>query len=129
MRFLFFISLAMLFVSCTSIIRFSSNKIENTNQSKIFSGYASYYHDSFNGKKTANGEIFDNNLLTAAHKELPFNTIIKVKNIKNNKEVILRINDRGPFVSGRILDVSRKAAIELDFISEGIAEIEFEILE
>jgi len=129
MKFVILIFVSALFTACTSIIRFSNNSTVSATSGKVFRGYASYYHDSFNGKKTANGEIFDNSLLTAAHKELPFNTIIKVKNIKNGKEVVLRINDRGPFVSGRILDVSRKAAIELDFIREGIAEIEFEILE
>lgn len=129
MKFVILIILSIYLAACTSVIRFTNNSTVATTPGKVFRGYASYYHDSFNGKKTANGEIFDNNLLTAAHKELPFNTVIKVKNLKNGKEVVLRINDRGPFVSGRILDVSRKAAIELDFIREGITEVEFEILE
>ncbi len=70
---------------------------------------ASYYHDKFNGRKTANGDIFSNNKLTAAHKSLNFGTKVKVTNIKNNKSVIVTINDRGPFTKGVEIDLSKKA--------------------
>lgn len=71
--------------------------------------HASYYHDKFNGRRTASGKIYDKNKLTAAHKKLPFGTIVKVTNEANGKSVIVEITDRGPFVKGRELDLSRKA--------------------
>jgi rare lipoprotein A (peptidoglycan hydrolase) len=91
-------------------------------------GNASYYGDDFHGKKTANGEIFDMYAMTAAHKTLPFGTICSVTNIKNKKQVIVRINDRGPFIEGRILDLSKGAAIALDAIQSGVIEVKIEIL-
>jgi rare lipoprotein A len=93
------------------------------------SGTASYYADKFHGRKTANGEIFNMHDLTAAHKTLPFGTIVKVTNLKNNKSVKLRINDRGPFVKDRIIDVSLAAAKELDMLGTGTAEVRIDILE
>ena len=92
-------------------------------------GIASYYSDYFVGRTTANGEIYTHDELTAASLDLPFNTIVKVKNLQNNKEVIVRINDRGPYVDGRIIDLSQTAARELDMIWEGIVEVKLEILE
>ena len=73
-------------------------------------GKASFYADKFNGRKTASGETFRNSKLTAAHKTLPFGTMVKVTNQSNGKTVKVRINDRGPFVLGRIIDLSKKAA-------------------
>jgi len=75
--------------------------------------HASYYHDKFNGRKTASGEKFDNNLFTAAHKTLKFGTKIKVTNTVNNEFVIVTVNDRGPFVKGREIDLSKKAFMEI----------------
>ncbi|MGE5944480.1 MAG: septal ring lytic transglycosylase RlpA family protein [Flavobacteriales bacterium] len=75
--------------------------------------HASYYHDKFNGRKTASGEKFDNNLYTAAHKTLKFGTKIKVTNIANNESVIVTVNDRGPFVKDREIDLSKKAFMEI----------------
>jgi rare lipoprotein A len=75
--------------------------------------HASYYHDKFNGRKTASGEKFDNNLYTAAHKTLKFGTKIKVTNTFNNESVIVTVNDRGPFVKGREIDLSKKAFMEI----------------
>ena len=86
-------------------------------------GQASYYADKFDGRKTANGEIFDQDKLTAAHKTLPFGTIVKVTNLTNNKTVIVRINDRGPFVAGRIIDLSKAAAKKIDLISAGVVKV------
>ena len=91
-------------------------------------GTSSYYAEKFHGRKTANGEIYDMYGLTAAHKELPFGTIILVRNLDNNKTVRVRINDRGPFKSDRILDVSLKAAYEIDLVEHGTAEVEIQIL-
>lgn len=93
------------------------------------SGYASYYADDFDGKQTANGEIFNMYELTAAHKEYPFNTLIKVTNLLNNKTTIVRINDRGPFVEGRIIDLSLGAAKQLDMLGAGVQEVKLEIIE
>ncbi|BFG69625.1 hypothetical protein KACHI17_05060 [Sediminibacterium sp. KACHI17] len=89
------------------------------------SGQASFYGagDGFNGKKTANGETFNKNKLTAAHKTLPFGTIVKVTNLSNGQSVKVRINDRGPFVKGRIIDLSEKAAKKIDMRTKGVAEV------
>lgn len=93
------------------------------------SGYASYYADDFDGKQTANGEIFNMYELTAAHKEYPFNTLIRVTNLDNNKTTIVRINDRGPFIEGRIIDLSLGAAKQLDMLDAGVQEVKLEIIE
>ncbi len=86
-------------------------------------GYASYYGDEFNGRKTANGEIFRQSNLTAAHKKLAFGTKVKVTNLSNNKSVTVRINDRGPFVAGRIIDLSKSAAKKIDMVGAGVAKV------
>lgn len=86
-------------------------------------GKASYYADGFIGKETANGETFKKNRLTAAHKTLPFGTIVKVKNLTNGKTVKVRISDRGPFVKGRIIDLSWKAANKIDMLNTGVIPV------
>ena len=91
-------------------------------------GIASWYGREFNGRPTASGEIFNDSLLTAAHPILPFGTILKITNQYNNKSVTVRVNDRGPFVSDRILDMSRAAAEQLDMIAAGTAPIKIESL-
>lgn len=88
----------------------------------------SYYAGDFHGKKTSNGEYFNMNDLTCASKTLPFNTILKVTNLANGKSVQVRVNDRGPFVPGRELDLSKAAAIKLDMIKSGTAHVKIEIL-
>lgn len=89
---------------------------------------ASYYADKFHGRKTSSGEIFDMNALTAAHKTLPFGTVVKVTNLENNKSVNVRINDRGPFVAGREIDISKAAATKLDMIKTGTARVSLTIV-
>ena len=91
-------------------------------------GKASYYGVEFNGKKTASGEIFDMNALTAAHNDFPFGTLCRITNLMNSKEVVVRINDRGPFVDDRIIDLSYGAANELDAIISGVIEVKIEVL-
>jgi rare lipoprotein A len=91
-------------------------------------GIASWYGREFNGRSTASGEIFNDSLLTAAHPILPFGTLLKVTNQHNNKSVTVKVNDRGPFVAERILDLSRAAAEQLDMISTGTAPIRVESL-
>ena len=92
-------------------------------------GEASWYGGKFQGRLTASGEKFDTNMLTAAHKTLPFNTIVEVRNLENNKIVHVRINDRGPFVEGRIIDLSRAAASKLNMVGAGLAKVEIRIIE
>ncbi len=92
-------------------------------------GTASWYGPNFQGNPTANGEIFDMNELTAAHKSLPFNTRVKVVDLSSGNEVVVRINDRGPFIKGRIIDLSRRAAEKLEIIDSGTAEVGLKILE
>lgn len=89
-------------------------------------GVASWYGPGFHGKKTANGERYNQNALTAAHKLLPFNTDIRVTNLDNGRSVIVRINDRGPFVDNRIIDLSRKAAATIGMIGPGTARVRLE---
>ena len=94
----------------------------------ILKGKASYYGKKFHGRQTANGEVFSMYALTAAHKSLPFGTRIKVTNLRNNKTVNVKINDRGPFVAGRILDLSYQAAKEIAMLDEGVADITIKII-
>ena len=86
-------------------------------------GKASYYADKFNGRKTANGEIFRNRKKTAAHKTLPFGTVVKVTNLSNGRSVKVRINDRGPFVAGRHIDLSKKAARKIGMLQQGVGNV------
>lgn len=87
----------------------------------------SYYHDKFNGKFTASGEVFDNQMYTAAHKTLPFGTKIKVTNLHNQQSVVLTVTDRGPFTKGRELDISKKAFLELtNSTKRGILNVKIE---
>jgi rare lipoprotein A len=87
------------------------------------SGKASYYADKYDGRTTSNGETFRQRKLTAAHKTLPFGTKVKVTNLSNGKSVKVRINDRGPFIAGRIIDLSKKAAKRIDLVQQGVAEV------
>jgi rare lipoprotein A len=84
---------------------------------------ASWYGPRFHGKFTANGEVYDQMALTAAHKSLSFGTLLKITNPKNGKSVIVRINDRGPYIEGRELDLSKGAAIELGILEKGVARV------
>ena len=93
-----------------------------------FNGRASWYGPNFHGKKTSNGEIYSMWQMTAAHKTLPMNTVVKVTNKTNGRSVVVRVNDRGPFVNTRIIDLSKKAATELDMLKSGTAMVKLEIL-
>ncbi len=87
---------------------------------------ASWYGPRFHGKKTANGEIYDQMAFTAAHKKLKFGTLLRITNPKNNKSVVVRINDRGPYIPGRQLDLSKAAAMELGTIKKGVVKLKVE---
>ncbi|MBI2995406.1 MAG: septal ring lytic transglycosylase RlpA family protein [Candidatus Melainabacteria bacterium] len=95
---------------------------------EIWYGHASWYGSKWHGKRTSSGEKFSKNKLTAAHKTLPFNTMVLVTNLKNNKSVMVRINDRGPFIRDRIIDLSEKAAERIDSKKEGIAYVKLQVL-
>ena len=95
----------------------------------ILDGVASYYGKEHHGRKTANGEIFNMYKLTAAHRSLPFGSQVKVTNLSNQRSVIVRINDRGPYYQGRIIDLSMAAAEQLDMIQCGITQVKVEILD
>jgi rare lipoprotein A len=91
--------------------------------------HASYYHDKFNGRKTASGVRFDNNKLTAAHKKFPFGTKLKITNEKNNKSVIVEVTDRGPFIKGREIDLTKKAFMDIASNKQsGLEYVTIEIL-
>lgn len=90
-------------------------------------GKASWYGIPFHGRTTANGEKYNMNELTAAHKTLPFGSLVKVTNLINNKSVMVRINDRGPYIRGRTLDLSKAAALKLDMLHQGVASVKMEI--
>lgn len=89
-------------------------------------GKASYYADKFEGRRTASGETFRQNNMTAAHRTLPFGTKVKVINLANGRSVKVRVNDRGPYAQGRIIDLSKKAARKLGIISTGVSPVEIQ---
>ncbi len=91
-------------------------------------GLASWYGDKFHGRNTANGEVYDQTQLTAAHKTLPMPVMARVTNLENGKQIVVRINDRGPFVRGRIIDLSSRAAELLDFRNDGVAKVRVEYI-
>lgn len=146
MRISFFILLLFILIeSCSPAPRYSSksktnvsppkktfnkNKKKTFNKNKkIFTGVSSYYGPNFHGKLTANGEVYDMYGITAAHKEIPLNTVARVTNLDNGRSLILRINDRGPYIDGRILDCSYGAAKKLDFLTQGTANVKIEVIE
>jgi len=91
-------------------------------------GLASWYGPNFHGKRTANGETFDMHEVSAAHKTLPLPSVVRVTNLENGRSLVVRVNDRGPFVRGRIIDLSQKAAELLDFADKGTAMVEVELV-
>src|SRR6187549_69420 len=96
---------------------------------QIQTGKASFYADKFEGTHTASGEKYKHNKLTAAHKSLPFGTKVRLTNLANNQTVEVVINDRGPYVDDRIVDISRAAAEQLGFINQGLAEVKLEVID
>lgn len=108
-------------VSCTKATSVSSSAVDPAG----LSGYASWYGKDFHGKKTASGEVYDMHEFTAAHRTLPFGTLVKVHR-DNGRSVVVRINDRGPFVRGRVIDVSYAAAKDLGLNVDGVARVRLE---
>jgi rare lipoprotein A len=95
---------------------------------QVQTGIASYYHDSLHGNPTASGQIYDKNKLSAAHKTLPLGSRVRVTDKRTGKSIVVRVNDRGPFIKGRIIDLSRRAAKELGIIQRGITPVQVEVL-
>jgi rare lipoprotein A len=124
MRTLFIFFLGTILLSSCS----SSTKIPKSSQ-LIESGIASWYGPGFQGKQTANGEVFNTSGFTAAHRTLPFNTRVLVVNTQNNKSLIVRINDRGPYAKDRIIDLSKGAAKRLDIIEKGTAPVKLYLVD
>ena len=100
----------------------------NTEDAKKTS-FASYYHDKFNGRKTASGDIFSNSKMTAANRTLPFGTMVKVTNLRSGKSVVVEITDRGPFHSARALDLSKAAFQAIGNTARGTMPVEYEIID
>ncbi len=117
---LFILACCLLLSSCTGLKYFPSG-----NEQK---GVASWYGEDFHGKLTSNQEIYNMYAMTAAHKTLPFGTYVRVTNLTNGKSVVVRINDRGPFVKGRIIDLSYAAAKKLGMSDTGVAPVEIKVL-
>ncbi|MCX6179500.1 MAG: septal ring lytic transglycosylase RlpA family protein [Chlorobiales bacterium] len=122
-----------LYNSAEATQRTNLNKtLTSSKQSRALSivaeGKASYYADQFHGRRTANGETFNMHKLTAAHPSLPFGTWVKVTNLHNGKDVVVRINDRGPYVKGRIIDLSIDAAKEIGIMRSGTVRVKLEAL-
>ncbi len=119
-------------MGCAAAPRFVIHErtvVSESPSSYVEEGIASYYADDFHGQRTSSGEVFDMNELTAAHQTLPFGTIAKVTNKVNGLSVIVRINDRGPFLKNRVIDLSRAAAEKIGMIGPGTAEVRVEVLE
>lgn len=113
--------IALLFLVCAAGVA-NAQTIEKS------VGYASFYHDKFVGRKTASGQIYRHEKMTCAHRTLPFGTQLKVTNLVNKKSVIVTVNDRGPFVSDRIVDLSKSAAQKLDFIKLGEVKVKIALV-
>lgn len=106
------------------------HRLEDISTDKAYQiGVASYYGKKFHGRKTASGEVFNMYKLTAAHRVLPLGTVAKVTNLQNGRWVVVKINDRGPFIEGRVLDLSFAAALELEMVQAGTAKVMIEIVQ
>ena len=130
------LAIATLFLLCNALSCHSGSKTNSPeaeeppdDPSQVFDGVASWYGGKFHGRKTANGERYDKNKMTCAHRSLAFGTMVRVINKATRRAVILRVNDRGPFGNkGRIIDVSEAAARELGFVDRGVATVRVEVL-
>ena len=118
------ILLIIMMISTLGIYSFNNYNAEDAKTS-----FASFYHDKFNGRKTASGEIFSNSKMTAANRTLPFGTMLKVTNLRTGKSVVVEVNDRGPFHSSRALDLSKAAFNAIGNSARGTMPVEYEIID
>lgn len=125
--------LLLLFLASCGIVRQASESQPETSGTEdgmvLEEGVASWYGSKFHGRATANGETYNMNAFTAAHRTLPFNTVVRVENLDTGKEVVVRINDRGPYVGNRVIDLSRRAAQEVDMEDAGTANVRLILVE
>jgi rare lipoprotein A len=117
-------------IGCVSSPRFTASKETSAEIPVLTSeeGIASYYAEEFDGRRTSNGEIYDMNKFTAAHRTLPFNTEVRVVNLASGKNMVVRINDRGPFKDNRIIDLSYAAAKALEVVGSGTTQVRLEVV-
>ena len=113
-------------IFCILAANFSAALAQTAEKSGATTGMCSYYARMHNGHITAGGEKFDSNAMTAAHRKYPMGTKLKVTNLANDKSVVVTVNDRGPFVKGRSLSVTRRAAEELGFVKRGVTKVRME---
>jgi rare lipoprotein A len=126
---LLFVLILSVFILSVSAQQDSTKSTKKSSvKSKIQYGLASFYSNKFNGRKTANGEIFSNQKLTAAHNTLPLGTYVRVTNLRNKRSVVVKINDRLHHKNKRIIDLSRAAATKLGFIKSGLTRVKLEVL-
>ncbi|MDH5877807.1 MULTISPECIES: septal ring lytic transglycosylase RlpA family protein [Vibrio] len=119
----------MILAGCTSTSAVGSSKTKEYAESHALAGKASWYGDKFHERLTASGETYNMNANTAAHKTLPFGTIVRVTNTVNNKSVDVKINDRGPYVKGRVIDLSHKAFARIGNVKQGTVPVKIEIVD
>ncbi|QGU33821.1 septal ring lytic transglycosylase RlpA family protein [Thermochromatium tepidum] len=112
----------------TGLMPYADSATANSGIGHVQKGIASYYHDNLHGRRTASGQVYNKYRLSAAHKTLPIGTKIQVTDTKTGRSIVVRVNDRGPFVKGRILDLSKEAAKELGIIDRGIAQVDLRVL-
>ena len=124
-KIIYIFTVFLMVISCSGV----SNKGSGTPATGFpDSGKASWYGDKFNGSPTASGEIFSDKALTAAHPSLPFGSIVEVTNMENNKKIKVRINDRGPFTKGRIIDLSKEAFSRIADVNKGVIDVNIKVM-
>lgn len=124
LKFAAVVACSILMVGCTNVQTKNGNDWVGYTEN----GKASYYADKHQSRKTANGEIYNHSLNTAAHKTLPFGAKVKVTNLENRKSVVVKINDRGPFVKGRVIDLSKSSFNSIASTSSGVIEVQLEVI-
>jgi rare lipoprotein A len=115
-------------LSLALLLAFPLSGMAEVKRGHTETGIASFYHDRFQGRKTASGERFDQNDYSAAHKTLAFGTVVRVTRADSGKSVVVTINDRGPFKAGRVIDLSRQAARDLGMIDQGLVRVKVEVI-
>jgi rare lipoprotein A len=111
-----------------STLPLTSDALARDRLDHVQKGFASFYHDSLHGRKTASGQTYNKNRLSAAHKSLPLGTQLRVTDTKTGRSIVVKVNDRGPFVKGRILDLSKQAAENLGIVKRGVAKVELKVI-
>jgi len=121
---------SVIMASCTPapLYRQGDESGGSTGKGWVETGEASWYGGKFHGRQTASGEIYDMHGISAAHKTLPLGTRVRVTNLSNDRQLIVRVNDRGPFIKGRIIDCSREAARQLGFLDAGVTRVKIEVV-